>query len=203
MSSPNDPETSDPDDPKHRTTVAPRAAVDANADADRDLLALVYDDLRNVANRLLASERKSHTLQPTALVHEAWLRLATESDLHGSDEAARGRFLAHASQAMRRILIDHARSRLRAKRGGGAQKQSFSDSMFLNVEDPVSTLDLDSALTDFAAIKPRAAKIAELRIYAGLTTAEAGRVVAASLTTAKAEWALARAYLSRRVQAEK
>ena len=162
-----------------------------------DLAELVYDDLRRLANALLRHERRTHTLQATALVHEAWLRLVDTAVL-GADgvDAARQQFLGLAATAMRRILIDHARARLSEKRGGGRVGEELAE-VAAATADPAELLDLDAAVQTLAARRPRAGRLAELRIYGGMSLAEAAEVEGTSLTVAKGEWAIAQALLGR------
>ncbi|MGE3172442.1 MAG: ECF-type sigma factor [Planctomycetota bacterium] len=185
------------------------AAGDAGAEAA--LTGLVYGDLRRLAATLLRCERPGHTLQPTALVHEAWLRLADDSALHGVDIGeARRRFLGHAVRAMRRILVEHARRRAADKRGGARERVGLADCEGqglafdgmprLGAVDASDLLDLDEALVSLSSHSPRVARVAELRIYGGLTTAEAAEAVSVSLATAKADWALAQALLTQWVR---
>lgn len=173
----------------------------ATADAADELSQLLYGDLHRLAAALLQHERKGHTLQATALVHEAWLRLVDASAFAGEAGAtARQRFLGLAVQAMRRILVDHARGRLRAKRGGGRAREDLGEALAVVADDPAELLDLDDALTALAARRRGAAQIAELRIYGGLSTAEAAEAAGMGLTTAKAEWAVAQALLTRQLR---
>lgn len=163
-----------------------------------DLSQLVYEDLRRVASALLRRERKGHTLQATALVHEAWLRLVDATALHGDGvKEARQKFLGLAAVSMRRILVEHARARLRDKRGGGISREQLTDVAAAGDADPAELLDLDEGIKALAARRPRAGRIAELRIYGGLSTAEAGEAAGVSLTVAKTEWAVAQALLGR------
>ncbi|MFK7738832.1 MAG: ECF-type sigma factor [Planctomycetota bacterium] len=162
---------------------------------------LVYQDLRQLAANLLRRERSDHTLQPTALVHEAWIRLIDETAFVGQDvEAARAKFLSYAVQAMRRILIEHARRHKADKRGAGRAKESLTEGMSPYSGDPAEQLDLDLALRELAERKPRAARIAELRIYGGVSVAEAAKVVDIPLGTAKQDWALALALLTQKMR---
>lgn len=182
------------------TTGALGRLCDGDVDADDDLAALVYSDMRRLAGALMLGERAGHTLQATGLVHEAWLRLVDETAFQGERAAdAKRKFLGHAVQAMRRILIEHARARAADKRGGGREHAPLSDSVAFAVEDVQELLDLDEAMHELADRKPRVARIAELRIFGGLSTAEAADAVGIGLTVAKAEWALAKARLTQRV----
>ncbi|MCC7061791.1 MAG: RNA polymerase subunit sigma [Planctomycetes bacterium] len=166
--------------------------------AAEDLAGLVYTDLRRLANALLRRERQGHTLQATALVHEAWLRLVDATAFRGNDaQDARQQFLGLAATVMRRILVEHARARLAIKRGGQRQREELGDVPDPGAPDAAELLDLDAAVHALAAQRPRAGKIAELRIYGGLSVAEAAEVAGVSLTVAKGEWAIAQALLAR------
>ena len=161
--------------------------------ASEELLPQVYEELRKLAAAKMATERKDHTLPPTALVHEAYLRLIGT----GGEETweGRGHFFAAAAEAMRRILVDHARNSRRLKRGGGAQKLSL-DNMDL-AWDPKygDLLDLSEALDRLAAVAPETAQLVKLRCFAGQTFPEAAALLGISLRTAKRRWAFARAWL--------
>ncbi|REK17433.1 MAG: RNA polymerase subunit sigma [Planctomycetota bacterium] len=168
--------------------------------APEALLPLVYDELRKLAAARLAHERPDQTLQATALVHEAYLRLVDVGSAEPWD--SRGHFFAAAAEAMRRILIDRARNRNRLKRGGGWQRVSLDE---LDVADNASDDDLlalDEALTQLAREHPQAAELVKLRFFAGLTTEDAARALGISLRTANRHWAFARAWLYRSLQAE-
>ena len=159
------------------------------------LMPLVYAELRAIAGRYLARESPGHTLQSTALVHEAYLKLVGQRSVHWQN---RSHFFGIAAQMMRRILVDHARHAHRAKRGGAAPKLSLDDAMA--VAEPEAELDLlalDDALTALAAIDPRGARIVELRFFSGLTIDETAEVMAVSSGTVKREWSTARAWLYR------
>lgn len=194
-----------PLEPDSGPATAGRAAVTQAFDrlcrgesAGIDLPQLVYEDLRRLASALLRRERRAHTLQATALVHEAWLRLVDESAFAGDGaREARQRFLGFAATAMRRILIDHARARLSSKRGGGQPIGELGEVPAPDTTDAAELLDLDAALQQLAERRPRAGRIAELRIYGGLSLAEAADAAELSLTVAKGEWALAQALLGR------
>ncbi len=201
---PAEPIRSEPDaSPTRRHPVTDQLErLHRDGDADRTALAgLVYDDLRAAATTLLRRERDALTLQPTALVHEAWLRLVNETTLRGGDlSAARRTFLTHAVQAMRRILIEHARARMRSKRGGNQRPEELPAALAAAIDDAPEMLDLDEGLERLAQRRPRVARIAELRIFGGLSTAETAEVVGAPLSTVKVEWALAQALLSQHVR---
>ena len=156
--------------------------------------ALVYDELRRIARRLMRREGPGHTLQPTALVHEAYVRLAEKPDV-----AWRGRthFRAAASAEMRRILVDHARTRMAAKRGGHVQRISLEEGMLAVEDQTIEIVALDEALSSLAARSPRQARIAEMRIFAGMLVEEVAEVIGVSERTVKGDWRIARAWLIR------
>jgi RNA polymerase sigma factor (TIGR02999 family) len=166
-----------------------------SAAADK-LVPLVYSELRRIAASKLRSERDGHTLQPTALVHEAWLRLMQQ---HDSGWQNREQFFAIAAQAMRRVLVDHARKRHAAKRGDGEAPVDVDEvSQILTVTLPDDRLlALDDALEGLAALDARQARIVELRFFGGLSVEETASVLAISPTTVKREWATGRAWLFR------
>ena len=153
------------------------------------VLPIVYDELRRVAHRLLSNEY-AETLPTTALVHEAYLKLVNQ---HSVDWENRGQFFAIAAQAMRRILVDHARERLAVKRNG--IKVSLEDAETISVEINESLLDLDNALRELATFDEQQAKIVELRYFAGLTFEETAKVMSLSITQIYREWTIARAWL--------
>jgi RNA polymerase sigma factor (TIGR02999 family) len=166
-----------------------RAGGDLQVDAE--LLALVYDDLRALAARQLSGERAGHTLSPTALVHEAYLRLGGDPGV----ATDRRHFYALAAQRMRQVLVDHARRRDAGKRGGGAQRVPLT----LSVPDPhaplVDALALDQALQRLEELDPRKVRVVELRFFAGLEMAEIAAVLGVSRATAQRDWEVARTFL--------
>jgi RNA polymerase sigma factor (TIGR02999 family) len=167
---------------------------------DDDLLPLLYDELRRLAAGQLAGEAPGQTLQPTALVHEAYLRLM---NAHGDSPAAkydRGAFLAAAATAMRRILIDRARARNADKRGGGRPRADVNPDEVAAPERSTELLTLDEALTRLAEKDERKARLVELRYFAGLTLDEAATALGISPATADRDWAFARAWLHRELQ---
>ncbi len=164
-----------------------RAAADA-------LLPLVYAELREIARARMAGERSNHTLSPTALVHEAWLRLI------GSDTPAfsgKRHFLAIAAIAMRRVLIDHARGLLRDKRGGGQIAVTLPEDVPGDHLDPAQLLELDAALERLAALDADMARVVELRYFGGLTVEEAAEALDMAPRTINRHWTAARAWLAR------
>jgi RNA polymerase sigma-70 factor, ECF subfamily len=191
----------DPD--RRATTLLLVQACNGDAGANDRLSPMLYDELRRIARTLLRRERPDHTLQPTALVHEAFLHLVDESQLAGHDQEARARFLGIAAHAMRQILIQHARRRNAVKRGGG-RVRADADVEQLTSELPLhdeTLLDLDSALERLTAVDADLARVAELRLFGGLSVRDLAPVMRISLTTAKDKWALARAWLVRLLEA--
>jgi RNA polymerase sigma factor (TIGR02999 family) len=159
------------------------------------LVNLVYPQLRRLARQYMKRERSSHTLQPTALVHEVYLRLFGSRPVGWQDRA---HFFAIAAQQMRLILVDHARSRNTAKRGGGQTRISLDDMDALPGAG-LDLADLDAALTDLARLDPRAARLVELRFFGGLTERESSEVLGVSVSTLKHDWQFARAWLFNRL----
>ncbi len=168
-------------------------------DALDRLTPLVYDELRRMAARYLSHERSDHTLQRTALVHEAFMRLV---DQRRVEWQSRAHFFALAAQLMRRILVDHARRTGRAKRGAAAPRVSLDDAPEVAGADPVDLADavtLDTALTKLEALDATQGRVVELRFFAGLTVEETAEAMGVSPTTVKREWALAKAWLYREI----
>jgi len=167
-------------------------------DGDREaldrLVPLVYTELRRRAAAQLARERGSHTLQPTALVHEAFLRLV---DQHSARWENRAQFFGVAAQLMRRILVDHARARAAAKRGGGALSISLDEAGEGPASPEADVLHLHRALERLAVQDERQARVVELRYFGGLSTEEVSTVLAVSEITVKRDWAMAKAWLFR------
>lgn len=166
-----------------------RAGDDAALDR---LLPLVYDDLHRLARGQFARERAGHTLQPTALVHEAYLRLV---EIRRVDWQDRAHFLALAATTMRRILVSHARRRLAAKRGGAAVNVTLVEEVVGSGGPEVGLLALDEALGALAELDPRQARIVELRYFGGLTIEETAEALTVSPSTVKSDWQMARAWL--------
>ena len=164
--------------------------------ADSRLMATVYEDLRRVARRRLRSERADHSLAPTALVHEAYVRLV---DLRRVRWQNRAQFFAIAARLMRRILVDHARGHAAAKRGV-AWKVPLSDHVGTTMPRDVDLLDLDGALERLATLDPRLGDLVVLRFFGGLTVEEAADVLARSPATVKRDWTRARAWLFRELR---
>ena len=158
-----------------------------------ELMPLVYQELRKLARSYLRSERPEHTLQPTALVNEAYLRLVDQKNVRWQ---SRRHFFGIAAQLMRRILVDYARKRQSEKRGGGEALIPFEDAKGVPTKAR-ELVALDDALNDFAAIDPRSAKIVELRQFGGLSIDETAEVLDISPATVKRDWTVAKAWLRR------
>jgi RNA polymerase sigma-70 factor (ECF subfamily) len=156
------------------------------------MLPLVYDELHRLAVHYLSRERPDHTLQPTALVNEAYLRLVNQRDV---DWRNRAQFLGVAAGMMRRILVNHARDRVAAKRGGEREQVSLSLVEVPSGGPDIDLIALEDALARFAALDERKAKVVELRFFGGLTMDEVSEVLEISRATAEREWAFARAWL--------
>ncbi len=163
--------------------------------ADR-LMPLVYDELRQLARHYLQRERPDHTLQATALVHEAYLRLVDQTSVTWQN---RVHFLSIAAGQMRRILVDHARRRGAQKRDGEWDKVEFDEAWAPSVSRSANLIALDDALQDLAKLNPRHSQIVELRFFGGLTFEEAGEVLEVSSRTAQREWRMARAWLRQEI----
>lgn len=163
--------------------------------ASEELLPLVYDELRRLARQRLRHEKSGQTLEATALVHEAWLRLVSP----GTDPGwkGRGHFFAAAAEAMRRILVENARRKGRLKHGGGHDREELEEAEIAAPAVDDRLLDLDEALTRLEAIDARKAELVKLRYFAGLTLEQAAEALAIGTSTAERDWAYARAWLFR------
>lgn len=166
---------------------------DGDDSANEKLLSEVYAELRRLAGEKLARERAGQTLQATALVHEAYLRLV------GNDSppkwSSRGHFFAAAGEAMRRILVENARHKQRLKRGGGQQRVDLDSQLVVGAGPSVDILELDAALEKLAANDPAKAQVVKLRFFAGLTMSEVAAALDISLATAERHWTFARSWL--------
>jgi RNA polymerase sigma-70 factor (ECF subfamily) len=161
------------------------------------LLPLVYDEFRALARHYLAQERHNHTLQPTALVHEAYMKLVDQTRV---DWQGKSHFFAVAAQAMRRILVDHARAHQRDKRGGGRARVVLDEAVALSPQKDEDVLALDEALERLGALDPRQAKVVELRFFGGLSVDEVAEALGVSKRTVEGDWTFARAWLSRELR---
>ncbi|MFI5246933.1 MAG: sigma-70 family RNA polymerase sigma factor [Nitrospirales bacterium] len=160
------------------------------------LLPLVYGELRRLARRSLRHERPNHTLQTTALVHEAYLRLVDQKSANWRNQV---QFFAVASQLMRRILVDYARNHDAARRGGGGEKLVLDEAMIVSREKSVDLKALDESLKSLAALDPHQGRVVELRVFGGLTVEETAEVLGVSPRTVKREWSMAKAWLHRQI----
>ncbi len=171
-------------------------SADGPTPAD-ELFPLIYGELRRVARRYLDRERRNHTLQPTALVHEAWLKLQKD---HGAEWQGRTHGLALGAQAMRRLLADHGRHQKREKRGGGAQPVPLDELLRAVTTGPVPIEDLlvlETALARLEAVDARAAQVVSLRFFGGMSNPEVAEHLGLSLRTVEGDWTHARAWLKR------
>lgn len=173
-------------------TEGDRTAVDA-------LLPLIYDELRSLAANYLRRERPDHTLQPTALVHEAYLRMVDQTQVNWQNRA---HFFGVAAQMMRRILVDHARAHNAGKRGADFQKLSLDENIDKAVERSGELIALDEALHELAEMDEQKARIVELRYFGGLSFEETAEVLGVAAVTVKRHWRMARAWLYGRMKAE-
>lgn len=201
-SSPSDPQAGE----AHAVTGLLQAWGAGDDSALDALFPIVYGELRQRAGKVLGRERAGHTLQPTALVHEAYLRLVDQKRVRWE---GRAQFFAIAARVMRRVLVDHARSRLAGKRGGGARHVTLIDarldldaaSAAGDAGDAVDLLALDDALERLAAFDPRKARLVELRYFAGLSIPEAAEAIGVSQATVIRDWNVARRWLHRELSA--
>jgi RNA polymerase sigma factor (TIGR02999 family) len=161
--------------------------------AASQLIPLVYDELHRLASGYMRRERPNHTLQPTALLHEAYVRLMSDCDVQWKDRA---HFLGVAATVMRRVLVDWARARNTEKRGGGAERILFEDESAGSLAtQAVEIIDLDVALDKLENLDPRLSRIVELRYFGGLSVEETAEVLSVSVRTVKRDWSIARAWL--------
>jgi RNA polymerase sigma-70 factor, ECF subfamily len=165
---------------------------DGNQSALDELYPLVYDELHRLARRYMSRERKGHTLQTTALINEAYVRLVDQKNVHWAN---RSHFFAISAQIMRRILIDHARRHAYAKRGGGAQQISLDEAATVVSGQASELLRLDEALKSLAEMDPRRSQVVELRYFGGLSNEEIAGVLKVSENTVTRDWNMARAWL--------
>lgn len=168
-----------------------------NKDALEELLPLVYRELQKIAHRYLGRERSSNTLQTTALVHEAFLKLIDQNRVQWQNRA---HFFGVAAQAMRRILVDHARQRLADKRGSGAEKISIDEGL-IDISDAKASnlIELDAALKKLGELDPQKSRLVELRYFGGLSIEETAEVLGVSVATVNRQWRLAKAWLFKEI----
>ncbi len=161
------------------------------------LLSQIYEELRSIAGSYLRQERADHTLQPTALVHEAYARLVDQTQIPWSDAA---HFRAITAKVMRQVLIDHARKQSRLKRGGNRVKVTLSDTDALSKDDTLDYIELEEALNLLRDLDERKSLVVELIFFGGLTQSEAARVIGVSQKTIESDWSMARAWLGKQLR---
>ncbi len=181
-------------DPAHEVTRLLHELSGGDEGALARLVPLIYDELHAIAAREMRRERGDHTLQPTALVHEVFLRLVDKADLSWN---SRAHFLNIAAQAMRRILVEHARRRRTRKRGGGGERVTLDEEFQAPGQEVPDLTDLDEALERLSKIDARKGRVVELRFFAGLSVEETARVLDISEATVKREWQFAKAWIQR------
>jgi RNA polymerase sigma factor (TIGR02999 family) len=172
---------------------------DGDQTARDELLPLVYDELRRLAHRYMNRERPGHTLQTSALVNEAFVRLVNQREARWQNRA---HFFGIAAQMMRRILVDYARNRQFEKRGGKARQVTLKEDLIVSEERSAKMVALDDALRGLAAIDPRKSRVVELRFFGGLSIDETAEVLAVSPGTVMRDWTLAKAWLRREMSSE-
>ncbi len=173
------------------------AVAHGNAQAAEELLVAVYNELRSLASHKMARERPGQTLQPTALVHEAWLRLVSANDPRFENRA---HFFSAAAEAMRRILIDRARRKLASRHGGGNVAEEFDEADFATAGPDDQLLAIHDALDKLAKDYPRQAELVKLRYFAGMTIEETAQLLGVSVSTANNYWAFSRLWLFREIK---
>lgn len=185
-----------PEQPQSDVTELLLSWSDGNPQALEKLTPIIYEDLRRLARSHLRAERSEHTLQCTALVHEAYLRLVDQRNTRWHNRA---HFFGVSAQLIRRILVDYARAQNAGKRGGGAAKLSIDESVAAAQEREVDVVALDDALQALARLDPQQARIVELRYFSGLTIEETAEVMQISTATVKRDWVIAKAWLRREI----
>ena len=185
--------------PRERATELLAGSRGGDAHAASELLTLLYDELRRIAGRLMADERTGHSLQPTALVHEVYLRLVESAPASWEDRA---HFVALVTRVMRRVLVDHARSKGRLKRGGDGLRVELDPDLVATPDALLDLVLLDDLLSRLESEHSRAARIVEERVFGGLTVAEVASVHGISTTTVEADWRFARAWLTDQLRGE-
>ena len=181
-------------DARHDITCLLAAWGNGELEALDELMPMVYPELRRIARKHLATGVPARTLESAALVNEAYLKLVRANAIHCE---SRLQFFALCAQIIRRLLVDHARSRRYAKRGGGAEQIPFDESQFGTPTSGVEVLDLDRALIELSKVDPRKARVVELRHFGGLSVEETAEVLGTSPETAKRDWKMAKAWLLR------
>jgi RNA polymerase sigma factor (TIGR02999 family) len=174
-----------------------KAVEQGNASAADQLLPIVYEELRRIAAHKMAGESSGHTLQPTALVHEAWLRIVGSDQMNWQNRA---HFFGAAAEAMRRILVDHARRKQSLKRGGGVECEEFNDSTLVLTAPPDELLAVHEALDKLSREDPAAAELVKLRYFVGMTMEQAASALGLPKRTAESIWTYARVWLHREIR---
>ena len=182
--------------PDGQVTVLLKAMKGGDSSAAGRLFPLVYQELHRLAETYMHRERKDHTLQPTALINEAYLRLARED----IDWQNREHFIGVAANVMRRVLVDHARARNAAMRGGGLVRVELEDNVAVSEERSDEVLLLDDALTRLEALNPRQARVVELRYFGGLSVEQVASILGVAPRSVKRDWALARIWLFKEIK---
>lgn len=185
--------------PDNHSSRALEECIPAAETGYRELAPVLYRRLRELAAGSLRRERRDHTLQPTALANEAFLRLSQQRSDLWNDPA---RFAALAGRIMRRILVDHARSRNRAKRGAGARQFSLDETLVVDFRTSNQIVEVGESLRGLASVAPRAAKVVELRFFAGLSNAEAATLLGVTQRSIERDWRFAKAWLYRALRGE-
>jgi RNA polymerase sigma factor (TIGR02999 family) len=183
----------------HQVTQLLLAWGSGDAAAFNELMPLVYAELRTLARRQMQRERSGHTLQATALVHEAYLRLIDQRQVHWQNRA---QFFAVAAQVMRRVVVDYARKRRRIKRGGGTPHLSLDETALWTPSQSPQVLELDEALYRLAAVDERKSRVVEMRYFGGLSVEEVAAVLGVSENTVISDWAVAKAWLRRELESQ-
>jgi RNA polymerase sigma factor (TIGR02999 family) len=186
-----------PDDTSREVTQLLANWSKGDLEAREAVLPLVYDELRRLAASYLRRERGDHTLQATALVHEAYMRLVGQEKVNWE---SRHHFFGAAARLMRRILVDYARGHRAEKRGSGRAKVALTEAIAMSKEQPAELLALDESLTRLAALDAQQGRVVELRVFAGLTVEETAKILGISTATVKRDWAVAKAWLLREIQ---
>jgi RNA polymerase sigma factor (TIGR02999 family) len=189
-----------PESSAHEITLLLRQWSDGDSEALDKLTPMVFRELHRLAVHYLGRERSEHTLQATGLVNEAYIRLIDWNNVQWQN---RSHFYGVTAQVMRRILVDYARSRLYAKRGGGARQVPLDDSMPADADDLATVLDVDRALARLAAIDPRTAQVVELRYFGGFSVEETAKILEISSITVIRSWNFTKAWLLRELSQEK
>jgi len=183
--------------PPHDVTALLKRYSNGDQDALSQLIPQIYNELRRLASFYLQSERVDHTLQTTALVHEAYLRLVDQKQVEWSN---RNHFFGVAAQMMRRILVDHARKHVSLKRGGSFSRISLEQAAVFSRERPRELIAVDELLTRLASLDPQGSRIVELRFFAGLSLEETAEVTGLSTATVRREWSAVKAWLTREIR---